>query len=949
MRRVMMLCACILFVVVPVLFAQSAQPQLVLNTEMHPGRINRISVDSGERFILTCSNDKTAKLWLAQTGELVRTFRVPIGPGNEGMLFSCALSPDGLTAAVGGWDKLNDNSIFFFDTRTGFLKKRIGNIINVINDLEYSPDGNYVAAALGGANGVRVFNARTYELTASLEGYEGNCYGIAFDGGGRLATTCYDSYIRLYDSDFRLLASKKLPDEARPFGVAFSPDGANIAVGMGGKRLVQIFDGSTLRLLHEPDLSDVSESEDITKVCFSHDGRFLVGTGSHSKFRNLYWWRQIRVWPNVGMGTPTDYNAGGNAIMDLRSLSDNSIVYCGSLPDIGRISLDGKRFFYKSPEINDFAARDKSHFKTNYAGDEVGFTPHTKSPAGFSIKNRDLMQGSRDLPSPVDSLPGLKVSDWETSTAPVINGREVDFLSRYERTCSVDINPGNGLIVFGADWNIYCVDEGGSTIWKTPSLEAVWAVNISGNGNVVAAALGSGLIKWYRMSDGAELLALFPHPDGRWVLWTPSGYYDASPGGEGLIGWHINNGRDAAPDFYSIYRFRSTYYRPDIVSKVLETYDEGEAIRLANEELGRQKQMVSIKSVLPPVVNITSPMSGDAVSSTEVTLRYTVRSSGGEPITNVRVLVNGRPAQGQRGMKPVGSTSGETVTVTIPPQDCDVSLIAENANGLSEPAIVRLKWRGKSTDEFVAKPKLYVLAVGISNYHDESLRLGLAAKDAADIAGILKKQGSVLYRDVNVKVLTNAQATKGEILDGLDWIQRETTSRDVAVIFLAGHGVNDPTGLFYFLPVDVNTDKLKRTGIPFSEIVNTVSSIAGKVLVFADACHSGNIMGTRRGAADITSVVNELASTENGAVTFTSSTGKQFSLEDESWGNGAFTKALVEGIAGKADFNRTGKITVKMLDLYVAERVKELTKGRQSPTTVIPPNVPDFPIIMVPR
>lgn len=33
-----------------------------------------------------------------------------------------------------------------------------------------------------------------------------------------------------------------------------------------------------------------------------------------------------------------------------------------------------------------------------------------------------------------------------------------------------------------------------------------------------------------------------------------------------------------------------------------------------------------------------------------------------------------------------------------------------------------------------------------------------------------------------------------------------------------------------------------------------------------------------------------------------------------------------------------------MLDLYVSERVKELTRGRQTPTTTKPATVPDFPV-----
>ena len=155
--------------------------------------------------------------------------------------------------------------------------------------------------------------------------------------------------------------------------------------------------------------------------------------------------------------------------------------------------------------------------------------------------------------------------------------------------------------------------------------------------------------------------------------------------------------------------------------------------------------------------------------------------------------------------------------------------------------------------------------------------------------------------------------------------------------------------MFYFLPVDADLEKLKRTAISQSDITSTVATLAGKVLVFMDACHSGNLMGKlkRRGVVVVSSVINELASAENGAVVFSSATGRQYALENMEWGNGAFTKGVVEGIRGKADYKSTGRITVNMLDLYVSERVKELTKGQQTPTTVKPPNVPDFPVALL--
>ena len=167
----------------------------------------------------------------------------------------------------------------------------------------------------------------------------------------------------------------------------------------------------------------------------------------------------------------------------------------------------------------------------------------------------------------------------------------------------------------------------------------------------------------------------------------------------------------------------------------------------------------------------------------------------------------------------------------------------------------------------------------------------------------------------------------------------------MAMIFYAGHGINDNNGVFYMLPVAADLERTRATCLNFEELKQTVSSIAGKVVVFIDACHSGNVMGsTKRGGTDINAVVNELSSTENGAITFTSSTGKEFSLEDQAWGNGAFTKAVIEGLNGKAAINGKNKITIKSLDAYISERVKELTKGKQHPTSVSPPNVPDFPI-----
>ena len=56
---------------------------------------------------------------------------------------------------------------------------------------------------------------------------------------------------------------------------------------------------------------------------------------------------------------------------------------------------------------------------------------------------------------------------------------------------------------------------------------------------IVVAAHGDGTIRWYRADDGRELLALQEllnkgEPSkSNWVLWTPEGFYEATPGGWG--------------------------------------------------------------------------------------------------------------------------------------------------------------------------------------------------------------------------------------------------------------------------------------------------------------------------------------------------------------------------------------------------------------------------------
>jgi hypothetical protein len=99
-----------------------------------------------------------------------------------------------------------------------------------------------------------------------------------------------------------------------------------------------------------------------------------------------------------------------------------------------------------------------------------------------------------------------------------------------------------------------------------------------------------------------------------------------------------------------------------------------------------------------------------------------------------------------------------------------------------------------------------------------------------------------------------------------------------------------------------------------------------------------------RGAEDVQSWVQELSSTDAGVIAFSAATGRQQSKESSAWQNGAFSRALVEGLLGRAAYLPNRPITVNMLELYISERVKDLTGGTQTPATARPASMPDFPI-----
>jgi len=176
------------------------------------------------------------------------------------------------------------------------------------------------------------------------------------------------------------------------------------------------------------------------------------------------------------------------------------------------------------------------------------------------------------------------------------------------------------------------------------------------------------------------------------------------------------------------------------------------------------------------------------------------------------------------------------------------------------------------------------------------------------------------------------------------------------VVFLSGHGVTDPSGDYYYVPYNARIETVagvplptRGSSLPDSEISHTLKQLAGNALFFFDTCHAGQAAGiSYKGAHDYNKLINEAANSAN-AIVLASSTGSELSQERDEWQQGAFTKALLEGLAGAADlFPKDGVVTIDELNLYVKERVKELTGGLQHPVDLKPKEARNFAFATVP-
>jgi WD40 repeat protein len=932
--------------------APQGKPLLVLDAAGHSAVVKRAFFSADGSQVVTVSMDKTIRVWDVAEGEPVRTLRLPIGLGDEGALHAAALSADAKRLAVTGVPvgrgKLG-MLIHVLALESGKVETVLKRHENIIAALAWSPDDRRLASASYDGT-ARIYDVAGGQTERTLQGHKGPVKAVAFSPDGRrIATVSEDQTGRIWAADTGNCEAELRGHANHVESVAWHPTDGTLATG-SVDATIRLWgpDGRAIRTYPaRPD-----EMLQIASLSFSHDGRELLYAGvgfaggaglldvasgrrrvDFKRHTNTVMHGQFSPDGNLAVTT-----GGNNHETLIWSTRDGSVVQ--RLMGKGRTiwavgwSADGKSLAWSNTNRGD---PWKANFplERSFNLEELAWGPKP----GNDFRRARLTSGEISLEAADLLKVNIKRAGQPTQVfqSPVAG----------ERIYSFTLLDDDHAVMGGA-YSIYLVELRTNKIVReyVGHSGMVLAVSPSPDGRYFATGSTDQTLCVWDTARETPLLSLFV-ADTEWIVWTPEGYYAASANGERLMGWQINRGPNALAEFHPAARFRKSLYHPEVIAQLLREGSLERALAKAGKEQQAEIAPVTVEQVLPPEVAILAPHSDRPVEVKEASLKVqaAARSQGKHPVTALRLLVDGRPYQGQGGTRRVARPQFGVVraswTVELTPGPHVLAVQAESAVSRAVSDAVEVVYQASQPAD---APRLFLLAAGVSAYPGRA-RLRYAASDAEDIARVFRNETGQAFQKVEVKLLTDHQATRAGILQGLDWLSKRMTPQDVAVIFLSGHGTRDRRGEFYFVPIDANPGEIAASCVSGTELKKRLEAMPGRLIAMFDACHSGAAAeGLAGGVAVADDLVRDLVTEDYGVIVMCSSLGREYSIESSAVKHGYFTLAVVEGLSGEADLNHDRVVHFSELDAYAGPRVRELSEGTQNPVTAKPPTIRSFPL-----
>jgi Caspase domain len=282
--------------------------------------------------------------------------------------------------------------------------------------------------------------------------------------------------------------------------------------------------------------------------------------------------------------------AGGVA-----ALPDGRILVSSMAPCVGLMDFGGNRIWNLASLTLDFRG-EVNRMRVSPDGQVVDFGYHGST--GGPLLRFDVKSLLLSSPPPNDDL----------TFAPLREGLAIGRplpLEPFEDSESLAIAPDAKGFFIGSSFALVAFDDAGTQKWRRNSRDVVWAVNATKDGRIVVAADGDGAIRWHRSEDGRELLALQVLPNKGdpakwdWVLWTPEGFYEATPGAQDVLKWVVNHGPDKVATTLPVSAI-AKLHRPNALPHVLDQLETAHALGIDDMTQARLDVQAATGSAKPP-------------------------------------------------------------------------------------------------------------------------------------------------------------------------------------------------------------------------------------------------------------------------------------------------------------------------------------------------------------